>query len=61
MHSVISAYMDIKNRIKETPDLNKALNFASERGLGIIIGLDSNCQSTFFGPKQNRGDIYLMS
>ena len=56
---VISAYMDIKNRTLETPDLNKVLDFASERGLGIIIGMDSNCHSTLFGPKQNqRGYLF---
>ena len=51
---VVSAYMDIKNRTLETPSLTKVLDFASERGLGLIIGIDSNCHSTLFGPKQNQ-------
>ena len=56
---VVSAYMDIKNRTLETPNLTKVLDFASERGLGMIIGMDSNCHSTLFGPKQNqRGYLF---
>ena len=56
---IVSAYMDIKNRTLETPSLTKVLDFASERGLGLIIGMDSNCHSTLFGPKQNqRGYLF---
>ena len=51
---VVCAYMDIKNRTLETPDLTKVLDFASERGLGMIIGMDSNCHSTLVGPKENQ-------
>ena len=51
---VVSAYMDIKKWALETPDLTKVLDFASERGLGIIIGMDRTCHSTLFGPKQNQ-------
>ena len=56
---IVSAYMDIKNSTLETPELTKVLDFASERGLGLIIGMDSNCHSTLFGPKQNqRGYLF---
>ena len=56
---LIVSDMDIKNNTLETPDLTKVLDFANERGLGLIIGMDSNCHSTLFGPKQNqRGYLF---
>ena len=56
---LVSAYMDIKNRTLETSDLAKLLDFASKRDLGLIIGMDSNCHSTLFRPKQNqRGYLF---
>ena len=56
---VVSAYMDIKNRTLETPEIIGVLEFAKVRGLGLIIGMDSNCHSTLFGPKQNqRGYLF---
>ena len=56
---LVSAYMDIKNSTLETTDLINVLDFADTRGLGVIIGMDSNCHSTLFGPKQNqRGYLF---
>ena len=56
---IVSAYIDIKNNTLETPDFVKFLDFANEGGLGMIIGMDSSCHSTLFGPKQNqRGYLF---
>ena len=56
---IVSAYMDITINTLETPDFVKVLDFANDRGLGMVIGMDSNCHSTLFGPKQNqRGHLF---
>lgn len=47
---LVSAYMDINNETLETTMFANIFDIAEDRGLGVIIGKDSNWHSTFFGP-----------
>ena len=50
-----SSYLDYNNKDVTTPELEKLLNYSQTKGL--IIGMDSNCHSTLYGPTNNaRGD-----
>ena len=56
---VVSAYMDINKKTLETAAITKMIDYVNRQGLGLIIGMDSNCHSTLFGPKQNeRGHLF---
>ena len=51
---IASVYLDI-NWIQVVPEaLNKLMIYAETRGLGLILGMDSNCHSQLFGPTSNK-------
>ena len=51
-----SVYLDIKLTVKP-PWLQKIIDFAKKKGYSLIVGMDSNCHSTLFGPSDNsRGE-----
>ena len=51
-----SLYFDINLPVSQSC-FQKLMRFAGDQGMPIIIGADSNCHSTLFGPDQNkRGD-----
>ena len=50
-----SSYLDYNNTEVSTPELERLLAYSTNKGL--IIGMDSNCHSSLFGPSNNaRGD-----
>ena len=54
---IISCYLDINIKDVIPHELNKALEYAQQQGLAVIIGMDSNAHSSSFGDKTNkRGD-----
>ena len=55
---LLSVYLDI-NWINVIPkDLHKAVQYAEDKGIGIIIAADTNCHSSLFGPTTNkRGEL----
>ena len=54
---IISCYLDIKLKEVIPSGLNKALNYAQNHGLAVILGMDSNAHSSSFGNTTNkRGD-----
>ena len=54
---VISCYLDINIKDIIPPELHKALYYAQQQGLAVIIGMDSNAHSSSFGNTTNkRGD-----
>ena len=49
-----SAHLDI-TWIKVIPDsLDKLMKYAEEKGLRVILGIDSNCHSQLYGPMTNK-------
>ena len=51
-----SVYLDIRQAVRPVW-LQKIIDFAKKKGYSIIIGMDSNCHSTLFGPCDNsRGE-----
>ena len=51
---LVSVYLDI-TWIKVIPDLlHKVASYAEDKRLGIIIGADTNCHSSLFGPSTNK-------
>ena len=54
---IVSVYMDINNTAVIPGELDKAMDYANQKGLAIIIGADTNAHSTNYGPVGNtRGD-----
>ena len=51
---VISCYLDINIKDVIPPELNKALEYAQNQGLAVILGMDSNAHSSSFGDKTNK-------
>ena len=49
---VASVYLDI-NLPVDPPWLEGLLNYAGDRSSGILLAVDSNAQSTVYGPDQN--------
>ena len=51
---IASIYLDI-TWTKAIPDsLDKLMTYAETKGLGVILGIDSNCHSQLFGPTTNK-------
>ena len=51
---IVSAYLDIKWAIVISPALNKAMQYAEDNNLGVILAADTNCHSSIFGPDTNK-------
>ena len=51
---VISCYLDINIKEVIPKELNKALDYAQNHGLAVILGMDSNAHSTSFGTSTNK-------
>ena len=51
---VISVYLDINLKEVIPNEMNKALNYAQQHGLAVIIGMDSNAHSSSFGTTTNK-------
>ena len=55
---IVSAYLDYTDRQVISNKLYGILDYAQTRNLGIVIGADSNCHSSLFGPTTNkRGEV----
>ena len=55
---VISAYFDITTKDVVWPELEKVMDYAEQKGLGVILGADTNAHSTSYGTTNNsRGDL----
>ena len=51
---LVSVYLDISLVQVIPPTLHKVMRYAENKGLGLIIGMDSNAHSTSFGPSNNK-------
>ena len=51
---VISVYLDINLKEVIPNEMNKALNYAQQHGLAVIIGMDSNAHSSSFCTTTNK-------
>ena len=51
---VASLYLDYTNKEVITTKLRELVNFAENKNLPLVIGMDSNCHSTMFGNETNR-------
>ena len=56
---VASLYLDYNNREVIPNSLRKLIQFSDEKRLPILIGMDSNCHSTLFGPETNSRGVLL--
>ena len=54
---IISCYLDINIKDVIPIELDRALNYADQHGLGVLLGMDSNAHSSSFRTTTNkRGD-----
>ena len=51
---IISCYLDINIKEVIPSELNKALYYAQQHGLAVILGMDSNAHSSSFGSTTNK-------
>ena len=55
---IISAYFDILNKDVIWPELETVMEYVEQKGLGVILGADTNAHSTSYGSTNNaRGDL----
>ena len=50
---VVSAYLDSADSAVWSREMDKVVEYADGKNLGLIICMDSNCHSTLFGPDNN--------
>jgi ribonuclease HI len=51
---IISSYFDINYEKVVPENVIKAVEYAGQKGLGVLIGADTNSHSTSFGPRNNK-------
>ena len=50
---IVSAYLDSSDGVVWNSEMERVIDYADNKNLGLIVCMDSNCHSTLFGPDSN--------